>query len=210
MEVGGGTVLGTSAFTGSGTLNWTGGEIGAVLTLPALANFGLSGDSEKTLSGNGQITSGGAGSWSGAGRLRVANQSQLVNNGTFTVSGDAPVFNYTGGQSDFVNNGILLKTAGTNTSFLLENSSMAFNNNGVLSVQSGVFSASGGGAGTNGTFMASFGGRIELAAGDFRFQRQLDVQRSWRARGCWVACSPLVGRAFWPAVARWKWAEAPS
>ena len=65
------------------------------------------------------------------GRLRAANQGKLVNNGTFTVTGNAQVFNYTGGRPAIVNNGTFLKTGGASTVLLPDNSGIAFDNNGV-------------------------------------------------------------------------------
>ena len=166
FEVAGGSVAGSSSFAGTGAFNWTGGSINANLSLGAGVSFNLSGSADKMLAG-GVISSAGPGTWSGAGNLRVGSGSVLSNSGTFTVLGDAQVVNYTGGSSVFINNGTFLKSDGTNTVFLPDNGGMAFNNNGALSVQSGVLVLGGGGTGTNGTFTAAAGSRIDLTSGAF-------------------------------------------
>src|ERR1019366_332146 len=136
-------------------------------TLPATATFNMTGDGIRYLIAPAILSSGGPGTWSGTGQLQVAGGSALVNNGTLTVSGDATVLNYTGGSPQFTNNGTLIKTAGTNTLFLPNSGGMAFNNNGVLNAQSGIFSLGGGGAGSNGTFTAGSGAQVALTAGNF-------------------------------------------
>src|SRR6185295_5310110 len=119
----------------------TGGSISASLDLSAGVSFNLSGDADRTLNG-GVIFSAGPGTWSGVGQLRVAS-GIMLNSGTFTVLGDAQVFNYTGGAVSFINNGTFLKAGGTNTHFRPDNGGMDFNNNGIINVHSGVLTLGG-------------------------------------------------------------------
>ena len=54
------------------------------------------------------------------------------------------MFNYTGGSSVFINNGTFLKAAGTNTTFLVDNGGMAFNNNGTIDLAKGALTLNAG------------------------------------------------------------------
>ncbi len=170
--VGSGVLAGRGAFAGSGAFDWTGGTIGATISLPATVSFNISGDSTKALV-SASVTSAGPATWSGAGNLWFGGDtgSTLINNGTFTVLNDSQVFLSQYGASVFVNNGTFVKAGGTssitNSSFVLDNGGVAFNNNGTLSVQTGILTFGGGGAGTNGIFAAASGARAEFVSGGF-------------------------------------------
>ena len=170
LDMAGYCSAGILQFSAGATFNWSGGTLdNGDYRVPAGTAFNLSGDSVRYLSSAATLTTGGVGTWSGLGQLNAANGSLLINNGTLTVTGDAAAFNYTGGLPRFINNGTWIKAAGTNTTLRPDNGGVAFDNNGVLNVMSGVFSLGGGGTGSNGTFTASAGARIELAAGSFGF-----------------------------------------
>jgi hypothetical protein len=177
VELAGGVLDGNGAFGGTGTFNWTGGTIaGAILNLASTLSFNLSGDNDKTLGahnyGAGVLTSAGPVIWTGAGHLNIGGYgSAWINGGTFTVQTDAQVLNTSDGGAGpmFVNNGTFLTASGYSTAFtnIPGFGTVAFNNNGILSVQGGVISLDGGGAGNNGTFMTVAGSRIDLAGGRF-------------------------------------------
>src|ERR1035437_1817736 len=148
---------------------WSGGQISAgTISIPSNGVFAISGATDKVLAGT-TINNSGTATWSGTGNLRVRYGSVLSNSGTFTVQNDAQVINYDSGGPPpvFINSGTFIKTNGTNTTFTSPLGGMAFNNNGTLSVQSGLVALGGGGTGSNGTFSAAAGSRIELTSGSF-------------------------------------------
>jgi len=167
FEVSGGLVAGASSLAGAGTFRWNGGNISAKLSLPSTIDFNLTGSDPKTLEGGGMISSAGQGTWSGTGQLNVGNASVIRNSGTFTVLGDASVYNYTGGgPAVFVNTGTFIKAGGTNTTFLVDNAGMNFDNSGTVSVRSGVLTLGSGGSGTNGTYDVAADSRIDWSSGE--------------------------------------------
>jgi hypothetical protein len=166
LDLGGNLNPGLMHFSSGAVWNWTGGSINGTFRVFPGAAFNLSGSADRMLAG-GVLSSAGPGTWSGTGRLLIASGSVFNNSGTLTVLGDAPVFNYTGGTPVFLNTGTIVKTGGTNTVFLPDNGGVAFNNNGIVSVQSGVLALGGGGTGTNGTYSAAAGSRIDWTDGGF-------------------------------------------
>ena len=169
LDLGGSLTAGLVQFSSGASWNWTGGAVSGGYGVPPGTALNLSGDSDKTLSGA-SISSAGPCTWSGAGGLNFANEGStnvLSNNGTFTVLNDANVYLQSYSTSVFINNGTFVKAAGTNTSFLPDNGGVAFNNNGTLSVQSGVVALGGGGTGTKGTFAVVAGSRVDWTAHNF-------------------------------------------
>jgi protein involved in ribonucleotide reduction len=168
LNLSGGTIsAGAINISSNGVFNWSGGAISGTYQIPAGAAFNLSGSADKTLYG-GVISSAGPGTWSDTGNLRVNDNGSVLNNsGKFTVLGDAQVIKNYEYSAVFINNGTFLKAGGTNTTFTSTYGGMAFNNNGTVDVRSGVLALGGGGTGTNGTFSAAAGARMELAGGQF-------------------------------------------
>ncbi len=162
----GGSLGGSSIFGGTGSFNWSGGNLGASINLHSTnINLNISGADMKYLTTGGNLISSGAGTWTGTGQWNVADGSAFINNGNFNVQNDATVFNYTGGSPVFINNGTYLKTSGTNTIFAPDNNGVAFNNNGTINVQSGTLALGGSGTGSGGTFIAATNCHIDLNGG---------------------------------------------
>ena len=145
FEVAAGGVAGTNSFAGAGAFNWTGGTIGANLSLGPAIGLNLSGTDSKTMGGYAVLSSAGLGTWTGAGNWNFYGNALFSNSGTFTVLGDAQVVPY-GYSGVFINNGTFLKAGGTNTTFTWNGTygGVGFNNNGTVDVRSGVLTLGGG------------------------------------------------------------------
>lgn len=127
----------SGVFTNAGTMNWTGGTLSGVLTVAPGATLNLSGAAEKLLS-SGTIVNGGTINWSGAGAL--AAQTGTVSNragAQFNILNDA-----TGNFARFDNAGVVRKSASPGTTLL--DSSIEFNNTGMIEVQTGTLVWKGG------------------------------------------------------------------
>ncbi|MEJ0091079.1 MAG: hypothetical protein WDM80_15220 [Limisphaerales bacterium] len=183
-----GTIIGTNTFAGTGTLNWSGGTISALLNLKSNIALNITGADEKRLYA-GTVNSGGPVLWTGSGNVAWSFGSSFQNSGIFTVQNDAMFYNdatYNGyGYSHpvFINNGTFRKntTAGT-TMFPGDYSGVAFNNNGVVDIQSGNLALGGGGVSSNDTFTVVAGSFVEFTNGTYFFDGSLTLNGAGTTR----------------------------
>lgn len=144
LNLSGGTFNGALNFPSNGVFNWSGGMLSSTCNIPSGALLTLSGASDKTLAYNSTINQAGKVVWTGAGNLNAGYGTTWNNTGTFSIQGDAPFYNYTGGfpSPAFNNYGILQKTNATGVTVISPgNSGWIFNNNATLNIASGVLSS---------------------------------------------------------------------
>jgi len=160
-----GKLLGSSALTVNGTVNWTGdSEIHNTVNLAGGATMNISGFGTRFVDG-GTINNGGTINWSGANNLSVYD-SGVINNlaaGLFSVTNDQQIFQHccTAGQP-FNNAGTFRKSVATGTTTIQSN---GFSNSGTVDIQSGTFNPSSGGT-SSGNFNAT-------ASGSFLFSSNI-------------------------------------
>ena len=190
LSLSGGTFYG-NASTINGALGWSGGYLTGGWTVASGQSLTLNTGGNKYLDGS----LNNMGTIAATDHLYFQGGNTLTNNGLYDMQGDVGL--YDGGYNgNFVNNGILRKSAGTGTSAV---SIVGFSNNGTIDVQTGtllfnagavfnggsVFSGAGqvvinNGASFNGSFTTS--GNLDLAGGTFSgtgVQLQGDV--NWQA-----------------------------
>lgn len=144
---------GTATLTGGGSLalagplNWTAGTVGSQASnLVVAANGGLniSGSSgTKTLNG-GLLINGGAGSWTGAQIFLNTGIFSNAPGATFDLQADGATFTINGGGALVVNSGSFRKTSGAGVNTF----TIAFNNGGLVDIQTGALSLNSGGTNT--------------------------------------------------------------
>ncbi|MBV9470615.1 MAG: IPT/TIG domain-containing protein [Abitibacteriaceae bacterium] len=127
----------SGTFTGPGTFEWSGGEIGGhfntnALNIAAGTNFLISGADLKTMDGGANINNLGSTVWTGTGMVEDTG-SVFNNQGTFTAKNDSTfTYNSTG---DFVNTGTFIKS---NSSGVTTFDHVNLTNSGVVNVQTGT------------------------------------------------------------------------
>jgi hypothetical protein len=144
LTLSGGSLVGTNTILG--TMNWTGGAInsGAALTIATGAVLNLGGTASLDLYG--VLTNAGTVNWTGTGTLLVWNDNGVTyNGGIYNLSG--ALFSIQNDQSmqgeyayAFFNNAGTVRKSGTAGTTGL---ALAFNNTGMLDVQSGTVSLNG-------------------------------------------------------------------
>jgi YD repeat-containing protein len=140
FEVAGGTLTGSGTLTVSGTLSWTGGTMSGTGATSVIGTLALSGGSAKILDVR-TLTNAGSATWSGTGNVYLSNAAVLSNTGTFLAQNDQN-FSSNGGTGMTVSNsGTFTKVGTTGTTTI--GGGIAFNNTGLLDVQSGIVSVSG-------------------------------------------------------------------
>jgi len=160
-----GAVGGSGLLTVSGNLNWTAGSFSS----GAGTTRGLAG-STVTLGGTGArvlnaytLEIGGTGSWNGSHTINSGSAGTLrvLATGTLDISADPSLlFNQGGAASRLHNQGTINRTASAGT----VNLTATFDNDGSVSVQTGVLRLAGGGT-SIGSFATSAGVVLEFAAG---------------------------------------------
>ncbi len=144
LDITGGSVTaGRAIDSTAGPINWTGGTIGG--TLDDTGALNISGSSGKDLSG-GTINQAGTTTWTGTGGLAL-DYAGLFNNlvgSTFDDQTDSTIARADGTPGTFANAGTFKKSAGTGTTTFGAAYPVAFNNSGVVQVQSGTLSLAGG------------------------------------------------------------------
>src|ERR1039458_1637185 len=150
VELAGGSWSGSNLFTGPGTFVWSGGTLTGTNTIAVGANLSILGAGPKTLT-LGKLVNAGNGVWTGAGAVNCSFGSVFENDGAFTVQNDSSFAN-NGANNDglhympvFVNNGTFRKNTTTGTTdFNNYNGGVAFNNNGLVDLQTGSLAINGG------------------------------------------------------------------
>ncbi|MCF7730949.1 MAG: carboxypeptidase regulatory-like domain-containing protein, partial [Akkermansiaceae bacterium] len=166
----GGTLGGTGILTLTGSFSWTGGTMNGTgsLVIASTATGAISGPAGKTLSGGWQLVNEGTFTLSGAG-LTLSTQNggnpTLDNRGTFTVSDEADIawLNFTN-QPVFVTNSGTFVKSGAGTTTLL--SPTNFTNSGEIRVDSGILQLATQ-TSHSGVLNTSAGSTLNLASGTF-------------------------------------------
>jgi len=161
----GGTLEGTVLDAGS--ITWTGGALlyGSCLTVASNAVLNLSGNS--TLNLFGVLTNAGTVNWTGTGNLSVVNGNGytggIVNlaGAVFNAQNDQTILN---GYSGYFNNaGSFVKSPTTGTTTI----NVAFNNTGIVNVQSGTVAMQGQFTGTGGGLSFALNGATSYGSMSF-------------------------------------------
>lgn len=144
----GGVLGGSGDVTVNGVISWTFATLAGTGALNANGGITISGDTfAKTLAQR-TLNNAGLATYTGTGQLAL-NQSAVWNNlpgSTFVIQNTAPIGFTAAPAGTFNNQGTLRKTSpGTS------NISIALNNDGIIEVQTGTLTASGGGT-SNGDF----------------------------------------------------------
>ena len=153
------------AITITGSANWTGGAIGAGSTFTIVPNAVLNISGSNTLNLIGVLSNAGTVNWAGTGTLEVYNLSPdgytggIVNlaGAVFNVQNDQAIGNWNNYNGYFNNAGLFQKGPTTGTTSI----GVAFNNTGIVDVQSGTVAFNGGGVDT-GTFNAAGGAGVSF------------------------------------------------
>ena len=174
----GGNLTGSGTLTLGGPFNWTSGTIGsATSNLVVVANGGLNisgGTGSKTLAG-GMLINGGAGSWAGV-QITFTSSSILSNapSGTFDLQADGNCFVLNSGTPVVVNSGTFRKTSGTGVSTAV----IPFNNAGLVDIQTGALSLSGGGTNAGQFMCSSSAAGLRFSGGTYVVQESSSISGS--------------------------------
>jgi uncharacterized repeat protein (TIGR01451 family) len=167
FRIQGGTLTGPSILTITGSFEWTGGTMAGsgATSIPFAASATISGTTDKFLSAR-TLSNSGTVTWTGTGRL-FTNTGAAINNaasGLFDIQTDANLgYCCAGGAvGTFNNSGTLQKSVTTGTTQVEQ----IVNNDGTLSVLSGIVALSRGGASSS-TFAVSSGAELHFSAGDY-------------------------------------------
>lgn len=141
----GGNLNGPGSVTLGGSNNWSGGNFNnpGSATVAVGANFYISGAANHFMTGW-SLTNNGVILRAGTGAIVLGSGVAIRNTGLWLEQADGEINNNSGGASGlFSNTGTYRKTAGTGTSTIQFN--VAFQNNGLVDIQSGNFGVNGGG-----------------------------------------------------------------
>jgi hypothetical protein len=150
LDLAGATLLGDCTLT-EGPILWTGGGIVGTLSIPTNVVLTIAGN--VGIGSGGQLNNAGSVIWTGPSffELGFGGLWAILNNsGTFDIQNDS-TFVSNGGNAAINNTGLFRKLAGTNATTVPMG--IAFNNSGLVDVQSGALSIGGGGT-NSGTFNA--------------------------------------------------------
>lgn len=166
LDLSGGAIIGAGNLTISGTINWTGGNLGNTTNTGQII---ISGVLNKDSGGQLQTTliNDGVFNWNGSSWTMNSNAA-LINNNTFTINVDNEIFTQGVSQSQSIqNNGLWEKVAtfGFQTRMHPE-----FENTGTVSVEAGTLRFHGG---TNsGTITTSAGAGLEFSGSSSVFTNE--------------------------------------
>ena len=162
LEQTGGAIDGAGTLFVAGNYSWSGGSLGG-------SNGLIDVKGQTHISGNVSMafdrelkTAGG--SWT-AGQIYGRNNTFIRNTGTFTVSDEAAEMrfeNWSGTPATFINEGTLVKPAGTGTTTI----GWRIDNDGLVNATSGTLTFTGGAAGSTGQFQSP-GAEMKWAGGTF-------------------------------------------
>jgi hypothetical protein len=149
------------AGTIAGTLNWDGGSLAGTLTLTSNSVMNIVAGGGGGFNGL-VLTNYGTVNWTNAALYGVSdNNAQIYNYGMWNAqSDDSFTGGYNGGTSLFNNFGTFLKSGNGGATVL--DSSVVFNNTGVVLVPTGTLGLHGGGTSSGGNFTTGSGANINL------------------------------------------------
>ncbi|MEM7787418.1 MAG: T9SS type A sorting domain-containing protein [Bacteroidota bacterium] len=176
VEFGGASLDGDGTLTVTASMEWSDGQMNgrtfadtAALAIASGATLRITGDGEKGLRGR-DLLNDGTVVWEGAGDLVVQWPTTIENRtgATFDIQTDADLTR-TNGTLDLINDGLLVKSAGTDeTRFVFLLGSLA--NNGTIRAEAGVLdlanaNASAQSSSGDGAFEATEGAELQFSAG---------------------------------------------
>lgn len=160
-----GILSGSGDVTISGPFTWSGGTLSGsgVATVTAAATFDISTASIKTLSQRTLVNNTTANfSGGNTARLNMDSGALLDNNGVFNAI-DGPDIGYGGGSAPTFQNDGTFNNTGPSISIIASiDTSIPFNNTGIVNVDSGKLQIAGGGTSSGGTFGVDAGAVLEL------------------------------------------------
>ncbi len=200
LAVTGGGVTGGGLLTVSGQLEWTGGQIGGPCTLNVTANgvLVLAGNNGGAYPMYGNITNAGIVQLV-SGNLQLnayygSTNGTLINlpTGIVEMTADVSILAaYTG--TALVNQGILVKSGGTNTSSIQP----AFTNSGTVEANTGVISITGAGSTFNSGSVFVGAGQTVLNASTVTVNGSLTSSNLVLAGGTLAGNATLTGALMW-------------
>ncbi len=142
VELAGGIVTGSSgvlARSGTGSWNWTGGEMRGTLSVPSGSLLTVSGGTQKVFNGA-TLSNAGTVRWNGGGAINGGNAGVInnQNGGEFKLTADGTPLVSSFAPAPTINNlagALFAKTAGSSTNTI---ASWVFNNNGIVKCASGI------------------------------------------------------------------------
>jgi Bacterial Ig domain/Protein of unknown function (DUF642)/Divergent InlB B-repeat domain len=155
-----GTINGALTIASGAVCNWTNGRFGGSLIISTNAVLNLSGGNSKDLPDS-TLVNNGTVNWSG-GHVRGNSSTIYTNNNLWIAQSDNQINNDYGGSSTYYNNATFRKSPTTGTSTI----AATFINNGLIDVQSGTLTVSGGGS-FGGTFQAATGTTVNFSNGGY-------------------------------------------
>lgn len=168
LVVTGGTLRGaaTGLLTVVDSMAWAGGTLGTgggVTRVQAGGSFDLRGTVGRTFN-NYTIEIGGAGTWRDVQVLNSGGGATIhvLSGGTLDILDDGNfAYNQGGATARLVNDGTIVKQAGAGITSV----GAAFDNDGLLSIESGTMSFTGGGTAVGGSYEALVGTELRFAGG---------------------------------------------
>lgn len=179
VEFGGSALTGDGKLTVTDTLRWSAGNMDgrqyaatAAISIPTGAVLLITGDAEKGLRGR-DILNDGTTVWEGTGALDVKWSTRVENHAgaTFDIRNDAAITR-SNGTLDFINDGVLVKSAGTGTTSYTHTFG-SLENHGTIRVEAGtlLFSLATSSFTTegDGAFEIESGATLRFNSADYRF-----------------------------------------
>jgi len=142
FELASGNVGGAGTFGGAGKFVWSGGDVGAALTISPATAVQLAGDNNKGLPG-GKISNAGTILWEGTGQLIGYAGGAITNSGVFEMRNNSSLGYCCGGELATFNNlpeGTIRKTVANGESVLGD---FVLKNSGRIDIQTGTLALAG-------------------------------------------------------------------
>jgi hypothetical protein len=202
FTVNSGTLTGNTNAVLSGTIGWTAGTLGGILTLASGSTLNISTANSHFLGGC-LFTNSGTVNWSG-GTLYAGGGAVFYNYGLWNVLDDQQLNNFSGGSTVFNNYGTFRKSGGASefVNNTLFNTGVFFNQlAGVIDVQNGTnglqLNFQGGGDFTGGYITTNVSGLTVLGAGNFCLNGTVTATNTWADTGTFVGTNVINGALTW-------------
>jgi hypothetical protein len=189
-----GALAGTNVLTG--TLTWSGGGISGNTTVASNSFFNIvagggNGFNGLVLTNNGTVT------WTNTTLYGLnSNNAQIYNYGLWNAQSDNLFQGGNGGgKTLFDNFGTFLKSGNAGTTTL--DAGVVFNNTGTINVESGTLLIEGGGTSTNGDFVTSGSGTLNLYGYSFTNTNTFTGIGTYVAGGATTIGGTIVGTLTW-------------
>ena len=197
FTVDGGSLVGNTNAVLSGTIGWTAGSLGGILTLASGSTLNISTASNNHIIGGCILTNNGTVNWSGD-TLYAGGGTVFHNYGLWNAQDDHTLNNYYGGAGTVFNNyGTFRKSGGTNSSYTLLGNPVTFNSTGIVDVQQGLLVLQGGGKFTGGYVTTNSTGATYLSIGSFNLNGTVTGTNMIENAGDLVGTNVIQGALTW-------------